>query len=113
MEPARLETIDDGRLLEVVNQKLQEAMEHVLRHPENLGKRKVTLTLEMTPVPDRNSGQLYLDFKPKVTGVNPVDETMTTRALLVGGEFQVSSIDPREPRQMGLYENVSTIGGKA
>jgi hypothetical protein len=105
--PLGIDIIDQGRLIEQVNEEILRACKDVLSRPNLDKNRKVTVTTEIKPDLDQESGQNWPTINWGVSTTLPAISRKGLRALVRNGEVLLNTSphfnDP-EKAQMSLLE---------
>ena len=106
----RLETLSRGRVMELVNEKLEEALKHCLAAPGLDKPRELVLTVRLKPLLEE--GEAAVNIGTSVNLKLPGHKGPSDRAVWRNGEFQVFSVPSTAERQMDVVDFASRAGAR-
>ena len=92
-----------GGFLERVDYEMAHVIENILdANTKATGKRRLTITMELTPDDDRTNVAVNFTAKTALTPTNPIRTNLYIAGNDAGGEVQVAEMVPQVPGQVDL-----------
>lgn len=96
-----------GAILERVDYEMGKVLDNIMDpNTKPTGKRKVTVTLELTPSADRNTITVHTTAKSTLCPTEPVTTSLYITDMPDTGEMVVAELLPQVPGQFSIDGNV-------